>query len=137
MSSVQTERGPWCPLVIFSLNSCSFVEVGCGASFLALAPLWCKSYSSDLCLKVLILQVTESTLPIWCSILRLCKIFEKIQFPRLFALELDKEIVVANKMGASSVSASFRRDVRDGAERQQWDDLSSILNSVCPSHLPR
>ncbi|GJX57582.1 RNA-directed DNA polymerase, eukaryota [Tanacetum coccineum] len=51
-------------------------------------------------------------------------------FPRLFALELDKEIVVANKMGASSVSASFRRDVRDGAERQQWDDLSSILNSV-------
>ncbi|GKC12616.1 hypothetical protein Tco_1009398 [Tanacetum coccineum] len=33
------------------------------------------------------------------------------QFPRLFALELDKEIVVANKMGASSVSASFRRDV--------------------------
>ncbi|GKB58376.1 RNA-directed DNA polymerase, eukaryota [Tanacetum coccineum] len=36
---------------------------------------------------------------------------------------------VANKMGASSVSASFRRDVRDGAERQQWDDLSSILNS--------
>ncbi|GKG00201.1 hypothetical protein Tco_0301891, partial [Tanacetum coccineum] len=43
---------------------------------------------------------------------------------------LDKEIVVANKMGASSVSASFRRDVHDGAERQQWDDLSSILNSV-------
>ncbi|GKA63778.1 hypothetical protein Tco_0763384 [Tanacetum coccineum] len=33
-------------------------------------------------------------------------------------------------MGASSVSASFCRDVRDGAERQQWDDLSSIMNSV-------
>ncbi|GJR67009.1 hypothetical protein Tco_0013074 [Tanacetum coccineum] len=33
-------------------------------------------------------------------------------------------------MGDSSVSASFRRDVRDGAERQHWDDLSSILNSV-------
>ncbi|GKG51329.1 hypothetical protein Tco_0541713, partial [Tanacetum coccineum] len=42
----------------------------------------------------------------------------------------DKEIVVANKMRASSVSASFRRDVRDGAERQQWDVLSSIMNSV-------
>ncbi|GJT69646.1 RNA-directed DNA polymerase, eukaryota [Tanacetum coccineum] len=42
----------------------------------------------------------------------------------------NKEIVVANKMGASSVSASFRRDVRDGAKRQQWDDLSSIMNSV-------
>ncbi|GJS09391.1 RNA-directed DNA polymerase, eukaryota [Tanacetum coccineum] len=62
---------------------------------------------------------------IWLADAPLC-----VQFPRLFALELDKEIVVANKMGASSVSASFRRDVRDGAERQQWDDLSSILNSV-------
>ncbi|GKE13545.1 RNA-directed DNA polymerase, eukaryota, partial [Tanacetum coccineum] len=29
-----------------------------------------------------------------------------------------------------SFSASFRREVRVGAERQQWDDLSSILNSV-------
>ncbi|GKA67564.1 hypothetical protein Tco_0767481, partial [Tanacetum coccineum] len=58
---------------------------------------------------------------IWLADAPLC-----VQFPRLFALELDKEIVVANKMGASSVSASFRRDVRDGAERQQWDDLSSI-----------
>ncbi|GJZ82611.1 retrovirus-related pol polyprotein from transposon TNT 1-94 [Tanacetum coccineum] len=62
---------------------------------------------------------------IWLADAPLC-----VQFPRLFALELDKEIVVANKMGASSVSASFRRDVRDGAERQQWDDLSSILNLV-------
>ncbi|GJT21453.1 RNA-directed DNA polymerase, eukaryota [Tanacetum coccineum] len=62
---------------------------------------------------------------IWLADAPLC-----VQFPRLFALELDKEIVVANKMGDSSVSASFRRDVRDGAERQQWDDLSSILNSV-------
>ncbi|GJR03674.1 hypothetical protein Tco_0526658 [Tanacetum coccineum] len=51
---------------------------------------------------------------IWLADAPLC-----VQFPRLFALELDKEIVVANKMGASSVSASFRRDVRDGAERQQ------------------
>ncbi|GKA59330.1 hypothetical protein Tco_0758643 [Tanacetum coccineum] len=62
---------------------------------------------------------------IWLADAPLC-----VQFPRLFALELDKEIVVANKMGASSVSASFRRDVRDGAQRQQWDDLSSILHSV-------
>ncbi|GJW85917.1 RNA-directed DNA polymerase, eukaryota [Tanacetum coccineum] len=55
---------------------------------------------------------------IWLADAPLC-----VQFPRLFALELDKEIVVANKMGASSVSASFRRDVRDGAERccRVWD----------------
>ncbi|GKG35068.1 hypothetical protein Tco_0440222, partial [Tanacetum coccineum] len=49
---------------------------------------------------------------------------------KFIPIKMDKEIVVANKMGASSVSASFRRDVRDRAERQQWDDLSSILNSV-------
>ncbi|GJW24294.1 hypothetical protein Tco_0671795 [Tanacetum coccineum] len=60
---------------------------------------------------------------IWLADAPLC-----VQFPRLFALELDKEIVVANKMGASSVSASFRRDVRDGAERQQWDDLKLVLD---------
>ncbi|GJV20178.1 RNA-directed DNA polymerase, eukaryota [Tanacetum coccineum] len=53
--------------------------------------------------------------------------------PRLLLSELDKVIVVANKMGEIFCSqASFRRDVRDGAERQQWDDLSSILNSVVP-----
>nr|GEX41989.1 putative RNA-directed DNA polymerase, eukaryota, reverse transcriptase zinc-binding domain protein [Tanacetum cinerariifolium] len=82
--------------------------------------LWCKViqaiYGSKFDLDV------TSQPSIRCSILR--------EFPRLFALELDKEIVVANKMGASLVSASFRRDVRDGAERQQWDDLSSIMSSV-------
>ncbi|GJY65707.1 RNA-directed DNA polymerase, eukaryota [Tanacetum coccineum] len=69
---------------------------------------------------------------IWLADAPLC-----VQFPRLFALELDKEIVVANKMGASSVSASFRRDVRDGAERQQWDmTFPSIMNSLSSS-LPK
>lgn len=37
-----------------------------------------------------------------------------VRFPHLFALELDRESVVADKLGASSVSSSFRRDVRDG-----------------------
>ncbi|GJU65475.1 hypothetical protein Tco_1247310 [Tanacetum coccineum] len=55
---------------------------------------------------------------IWLADAPLC-----VQFPRLFALELDKEIVVANKMRASSVSASFRRDVRDGAERIYWEEV--------------
>ncbi|GJZ64241.1 RNA-directed DNA polymerase, eukaryota [Tanacetum coccineum] len=55
--------------------------------------------------------------------------FLRIFPPLVCSRELDKEIVLANKR-ASSVSASFRRDVRDGAERQQWDDLSSIMNSV-------
>ncbi|GJT05587.1 hypothetical protein Tco_0840049 [Tanacetum coccineum] len=51
-------------------------------------------------------------------------------FPRLFALEMDKEVLVAVKLGASSVADSFRRGVRDGTERQQWSDLSSLIDSV-------
>nr|GEW78424.1 RNA-directed DNA polymerase, eukaryota [Tanacetum cinerariifolium] len=49
------------------------------------------------------------------------------RFSRLFALEMDKEVLVAVKLGASSVADSFRRGVRDGTERQQWSDLSSLL----------
>ncbi|GJY90607.1 RNA-directed DNA polymerase, eukaryota [Tanacetum coccineum] len=52
------------------------------------------------------------------------------KFPRLFALEIDKEASVAAKLGASSVAASFRRVVRDGIEGQQWSDLSSLVASV-------
>nr|GEW24874.1 RNA-directed DNA polymerase, eukaryota [Tanacetum cinerariifolium] len=44
----------------------------------------------------------------------------RVRFPRLFALETDKELTVASKLGSSSVDASFRRSVRDGVERQQW-----------------
>ncbi|GKB12598.1 RNA-directed DNA polymerase, eukaryota, partial [Tanacetum coccineum] len=51
-------------------------------------------------------------------------------FPRLFALEEDKEVSVASKLGSSSVDSSFRRLIRDGIERQQWSDLSSLLESV-------
>nr|GFA36556.1 RNA-directed DNA polymerase, eukaryota [Tanacetum cinerariifolium] len=31
---------------------------------------------------------------------------------------------------SSSVDASFRRSVRDGVEREQWDDLNSVSGSV-------
>ncbi|GJY57490.1 diacylglycerol O-acyltransferase 2D-like protein [Tanacetum coccineum] len=54
----------------------------------------------------------------------------QIIFPRLFALEEDKEVSVASKLGSSSVDSSFRRLIRDGIERQQWSDLSSLLESV-------
>ncbi|GJZ74821.1 hypothetical protein Tco_0639286 [Tanacetum coccineum] len=43
-------------------------------------------------------------------------------FPRLFALELDKEILVADKMKAT-LDLSFRRHVRNGSEHQQLEDL--------------
>nr|GEY81758.1 RNA-directed DNA polymerase, eukaryota, reverse transcriptase zinc-binding domain protein [Tanacetum cinerariifolium] len=54
----------------------------------------------------------------------------RVRFPRLFTLETDKESTVASKLGSSSVDASFRRSVRDGVERQQWDDLNSVSGSV-------
>ncbi|PWA40481.1 hypothetical protein CTI12_AA562300 [Artemisia annua] len=51
-------------------------------------------------------------------------------FPRLFALETDKDASVAVKLGAGSIASSFRREVRDGVERHQWSDLISIVDSV-------
>nr|GEV23680.1 RNA-directed DNA polymerase, eukaryota [Tanacetum cinerariifolium] len=54
----------------------------------------------------------------------------RVRFPCLFALETDKESTVASKLGSSSVDASFRRSVRDGVERQQWDDLNSVSGFV-------
>nr|GEX60280.1 RNA-directed DNA polymerase, eukaryota [Tanacetum cinerariifolium] len=54
----------------------------------------------------------------------------RVRFPRLFGLETDKESTVASKLGSSLVDAFFRRSVRDGVERQQWDDLNSVLGSV-------
>ncbi|GJS42587.1 RNA-directed DNA polymerase, eukaryota [Tanacetum coccineum] len=53
-----------------------------------------------------------------------------IRFPRIFALEIDKEVSVSVKMGANSIVDSFRRPIRDGVERQQWGDLSSILDTI-------
>nr|GEY74007.1 RNA-directed DNA polymerase, eukaryota, reverse transcriptase zinc-binding domain protein [Tanacetum cinerariifolium] len=50
-------------------------------------------------------------------------------FPRIFALELDKDVSVASKMGEDMVG-SFRRNVRDGVERQQFSELLSMLESV-------
>ncbi|GKB04375.1 RNA-directed DNA polymerase, eukaryota [Tanacetum coccineum] len=61
----------------------------------------------------------------WISDQSLCD-----RFPRLFALETDKEATVDAMLGASSTDVSFRRAVRDGAERQQWSDLNSLSGSV-------
>ncbi|GKE34937.1 RNA-directed DNA polymerase, eukaryota, partial [Tanacetum coccineum] len=66
----------------------------------------------------------------WCTILREVNLLKDKGFPRLFALELDKVVSVAAKLGSFSVDDSFRRSVRDGAERQQWDDLCALLESV-------
>nr|GEV17245.1 RNA-directed DNA polymerase, eukaryota [Tanacetum cinerariifolium] len=50
-------------------------------------------------------------------------------FPRIFALELDKDVSVASKMREDMVG-SFRRNVRDGVERQQFSELLLMLESV-------
>ena len=50
-------------------------------------------------------------------------------FPRIFALEQDKQISVANKL-AANVCTSFRRPVRGGIEQQQLSDLVIWLDSV-------
>nr|GEW63323.1 RNA-directed DNA polymerase, eukaryota [Tanacetum cinerariifolium] len=50
-------------------------------------------------------------------------------FPRLFALEREKEVSIAVKMGASVVD-SFRRAVGDGTQRHQMLGLNSMLESV-------
>nr|GEW82072.1 RNA-directed DNA polymerase, eukaryota [Tanacetum cinerariifolium] len=54
---------------------------------------------------------------------------KKITFHRLFALEMEKDVSVAVKMGASVVD-SFRRAVRDGTERHQMLCLNSMLELV-------
>ncbi|GJW13637.1 RNA-directed DNA polymerase, eukaryota [Tanacetum coccineum] len=51
-----------------------------------------------------------------------------VKFPRLFALELDKDISVAVKMN-SQVTQSFRREPRGGIEFQQLNDLVSLLDT--------
>ncbi|GJU97812.1 hypothetical protein Tco_1327083 [Tanacetum coccineum] len=54
----------------------------------------------------------------------------KTKFPRLFALELCKDISVAEKMAHSSLILSFRRLPRGGAEDVQYRDLCSHIYEV-------
>ncbi|GJW91570.1 RNA-directed DNA polymerase, eukaryota [Tanacetum coccineum] len=51
-------------------------------------------------------------------------------FPRIFALETTKDSTVEAKLRFFSVETSLRRPVRDGAERQQWDELCANLDPV-------
>ncbi|GJS93609.1 hypothetical protein Tco_0800577 [Tanacetum coccineum] len=54
-------------------------------------------------------------------------------FPRLFALDTEKDISVAGKLQSSLVS-SFRRNVRGGIEEQQLEHLVALLDSVILSN---
>nr|GEW71681.1 RNA-directed DNA polymerase, eukaryota, reverse transcriptase zinc-binding domain protein [Tanacetum cinerariifolium] len=55
------------------------------------------------------------------------------KFPRLFALENDKDCKVAAKVNVSIVS-SFRRDPKGGAESSQLNNLLSMLDSILLSN---
>nr|GEX58207.1 RNA-directed DNA polymerase, eukaryota, reverse transcriptase zinc-binding domain protein [Tanacetum cinerariifolium] len=63
----------------------------------------------------------------WLDIWKGEKPFREV-YPRLFALERDKEIHVTVKL--ASLIDSFRRPVRGGVELQQLTDLVSLMDSV-------
>ncbi|GJX46083.1 RNA-directed DNA polymerase, eukaryota [Tanacetum coccineum] len=66
---------------------------------------------------------------IWIGDQNLCCVF-----PRLFALEEDKDCYVASKFHGS-VDLSFRRAVRGGVEAQQFAQLRDMLDTVILSNL--
>ncbi|KAL4560963.1 hypothetical protein LXL04_033120 [Taraxacum kok-saghyz] len=56
-------------------------------------------------------------------------------FPRLYALEEDKDVTVADKF-SQPWNASFRRPMLGGAEAAQGQELSVLLNTVHLNQLP-
>ncbi|GJY53238.1 RNA-directed DNA polymerase, eukaryota, reverse transcriptase zinc-binding domain protein [Tanacetum coccineum] len=54
----------------------------------------------------------------------------KSRFPRVYALESDKKITVADKMNHNVLGFSLRRAPRDGVEMEQFRDMIAILEGV-------
>nr|GEZ79698.1 RNA-directed DNA polymerase, eukaryota, reverse transcriptase zinc-binding domain protein [Tanacetum cinerariifolium] len=77
---------------------------------------------------------------IWCDIIRevetvkddvwICDTPLKLRYPRLYALEINKEINVVCKMSHGSPSCSFRRKPRSGVEQSQIEGLMELLEGV-------
>nr|GEU50532.1 RNA-directed DNA polymerase, eukaryota [Tanacetum cinerariifolium] len=55
------------------------------------------------------------------------------RFLRIFALKSNKVVSIASKR--SDLTATFRRQVWDGVENQQWTELLALYNLVSFSHL--
>nr|GEW26377.1 RNA-directed DNA polymerase, eukaryota [Tanacetum cinerariifolium] len=53
----------------------------------------------------------------------------KERFHRLFNLELEKDISVAQKLDLSRFSSSFRKRLRGGLEESQWNEMAQMLVS--------
>ncbi|GJV65988.1 RNA-directed DNA polymerase, eukaryota [Tanacetum coccineum] len=56
-------------------------------------------------------------------------------FPRVYALELDKNISVSSKLKAPSLVTTFRRNARSGIEQTQFDSMAEIMKTI--SLVPR
>nr|GEY49701.1 RNA-directed DNA polymerase, eukaryota, reverse transcriptase zinc-binding domain protein [Tanacetum cinerariifolium] len=54
----------------------------------------------------------------------------KTSFPRIYALESDKNLTVADKMAHNDVAFSLRRQPRDGVEIEQFRALSIVIEGV-------
>ncbi|GJZ36263.1 RNA-directed DNA polymerase, eukaryota [Tanacetum coccineum] len=55
----------------------------------------------------------------------------KMRFPRVFTVELNRNISVAQKKEQRSNATSFRRAPRSGIEATQWEEIKQIIDSVC------
>nr|GEZ48509.1 hypothetical protein [Tanacetum cinerariifolium] len=54
----------------------------------------------------------------------------KTSFPRIYALEFDKNLIVADKMAHNDTAFSLRRQLRDGVEMEQFRALSIVIEGV-------
>ncbi|GJU39695.1 RNA-directed DNA polymerase, eukaryota [Tanacetum coccineum] len=67
----------------------------------------------------------------WIGILKaVANLKSKDKFPRLFQLETQKDILVANKLQCPDLAVSFRRSPRSGIEDHQFSELSHSTSSV-------
>ncbi|GJX62019.1 RNA-directed DNA polymerase, eukaryota [Tanacetum coccineum] len=111
----------------------AYFPVGCNSSFIALIP---KALEPKVVLKSLGFDFfshckirigngcnTSFWKDPWIGDSRLC-----LQFPRLYALENNKECTVAVKMSAP-FTFSFRREVRGGIESSQLSQISELLGT--------
>ncbi|GKD91095.1 hypothetical protein Tco_1366602, partial [Tanacetum coccineum] len=62
---------------------------------------------------------------VWCENTVL-----KDKYPRLYALELNKNIKVAATLAQTSMACSFRREPRSGVEHSQLVDLLAKIEGV-------
>nr|GFB95718.1 RNA-directed DNA polymerase, eukaryota, reverse transcriptase zinc-binding domain protein [Tanacetum cinerariifolium] len=54
----------------------------------------------------------------------------KMRFPRVYALELCKDITVASKVTQRSLVCSLRRRPRGRVQQQQFEELLTLINGV-------